>query len=124
MQMNLGETKKYIDEQLSNLGWSIQIDRIGYEAIHQHTQGNADRVNQLYYKLVSLGSQRPKREINGEVVRAAIDDLTRMAAILEHPPGQPARNNNNFDNDRLSIEQLAKALEMTAAPALRTESKA
>ena len=122
--MNLGETKKYIDEHLSSLGWSIQIDRVGYETIHQHTQGNADRVNQLYYKLVSLGSQRPKREINGEVVRAAIDDLTRMAAILEHPSGQPARNNNNFDHDRLSIEQLAKALEMTAAPALRTESKA
>ena len=122
--MNLGETKKYIDEQLSSLGWSVQIDRTGYETIHQHTQGNADRIIQLYYKLVSLGSQRPKREINGEVVRAAIDDLTRMASILEHSQGQTARNNNSFDNDRLSIEQLAKALEMTAAPELRAEGKA
>ncbi len=122
--MNLGETKKYIDEQLSSLGWSVQIDRSGYEKIQQHTQGNEDRVTQLYYKLVSLGSQRPKREINGEVVRAAIDDLTRMSAILESPQGKPARNNNNQDHDRLSIDQLAKALEMTAAPELKAERKA
>lgn len=122
--MNLGETKKYIDEQLGSLGWSVQIDRSGYEKIQQHTQGNEDRVIQLYYKLVSLGSQRPKREINAEVVSAAIDDLTRMSTILESPQGKPARNNNNQDHDRLSIDQLAKALEMTAAPELRAERKA
>jgi len=122
--MNLGETKKYIDQQLSSLGWSVQIDGSGYEKIHQHTQGNEDRVIQLYYKLVSLGSSRPKREINSEIVRAAIDDLTKMSAILESPQGKPSRNIFNPDQDRLTIDQLAKTLEMTAAPELVVENKA
>ena len=114
--MNLGETKKYIDEQLSSLGWPVQIDRSGYETIHQYTLGNENRVDQLYYKLVSHGSRRPKREINDEVVRAAIDDLTRMSAILESNHGKPALTNIDLEHDRISIDQLAKALEMTAAP--------
>jgi CheY-like chemotaxis protein len=122
--MNLGETKKYIDQQLSSLGWTVQIDGSGYEKIHQHTQGNEDRVIQLYYKLVSLGSKRPKREINGEVVRAAIADLARMTANLESLPGKPSRNNNTQDQDRLSIDQLARTLEMTAGPELMAEHKA
>ena len=121
--MNLGETKKYIDQQLSSLGWSVQIDGSGYEKIHQHTQGNEDRVTQLYFKLVSLGSKRPKREINGEIVRAAIDDLTKMSAVPESLQGKPSRNFNP-DQDRLSIDQLAKTLEMTAAPELVVENKA
>lgn len=121
--MNLGETKKYIDQQLSSLGWSVQIDGSGYEKIHQHTQGNEDRVIQLYYKLVSLGSSRPKREINSEIVRAAIDDLTKMSAILDSPQGKPSRNFFNPDQDRLTIDQLAKTLEMTAAPELVVENK-
>jgi CheY-like chemotaxis protein len=122
--MNLGETKKYIDQQLSSLGWTVQIDGSGYEKIHQHTQGNEDRVIQLYYKLVSLGSKRPKREINGEVVRAAIADLARMPANLDISPGKPSRNNYNPDQDRLSIDQLARTLEMTAAPVPVAEHKA
>jgi CheY-like chemotaxis protein len=122
--MNLGETKKYIDQQLSSLGWTVQIDGSGYEKIHQHTQGNEDRVIQLYYKLVSLGSKRPKREINGEVVRAAIADLATMPANLDISPGKPSRNNYNPDQDRLTIDQLARTLEMTAAPVPVAEHKA
>lgn len=122
--MNLGETKKYIDQQLSNLGWTVQIDGSGYEKIHQHTQGNEDRVIQLYYKLVSLGSKRPKREINGEVVRAAIADLASMPANLDISPGKPSRNNYNPEQDRLTIDQLARTLEMTAAPVPVAENKA
>ena len=121
--MNLGETKKYIDQQLSSLGWSVQIDGSGYEKIHQHTQGNEDRVTQLYFKLVSLGSKRPKREINSEIVRAAIDDLTKVSAVPESPQGKPSRNFSP-DQDRLTIDQLARTLEMTAAPELVVENKA
>ena len=112
--MNLDETKKYLDHRLNSLGWAVHIDKTGYEKIHEHTRGAEERLNQLYYKLVSLGAQRPKREINDDVLRLAIDDLARMSALLERAHEKTVVH-NNLDNDRLSIEQLAMELDAAAA---------
>ncbi len=120
--MNLDETKKYLDHRLSGLGWAVHIDKAGYEKIHEHTRGAEERLNQLYYKLVSLGAQRPKREINEEVLKVAIDDLARTATLLERAHEKTAVH-NNLDNDRLSIEQLAMELDAVASK-LKVDRKA
>ena len=121
--MNPGEIKQYLDEQLHGLGWSVQIDMGSYERIHQHTRGDKDQLVQLYHRLVAIGSQRPKREIDSADVNAAIDNLTRMPETLGHVQNKSARNNHNHDHDRLSIDQLAQTLELTAAPELQAERK-
>jgi CheY-like chemotaxis protein len=123
--MNLDETKKYIDKRLSRLGWAVNLDNPGYLMIHQFSRGHENRLSQLYYKVVSIGSQQPKREVTNDVVEAAIDELVRMSDMLDKTIKKNRNNNehilNNQQNDRLSIELLAKELEMGAASNLKID---
>lgn len=123
--MNLDETKRYIDKRLNRLGWAVNLDKPGYLMIHQFSRGHESRLSELYSKVVSIGSQQPKREITNDVVEAAIEELARLADMLEKSSKINRNNNpherNNHQNDRLSIEQLAKELEMGAASSLKAE---
>jgi CheY-like chemotaxis protein len=123
--MNLDETKRYIDKRLSRLGWAVNLDKPGYLMIHQFSRGYENRLSQLYYKVVSIGSQQPKREVTNDIVEAAIDELVRMSDMLDKSINKNRNNKehyrNNQENDRLSIEQLAKELEMGAASSLKID---
>lgn len=120
--MNLDETKQYIDQRLNGLGWAIHIDNGWYEKIYQHTQGVEGRLAQFYYKLVSICAQKPKREINDDVVRTAIDELTKVAKNLDRTQNEMLSKNNQ-DLDRLSINQLASELETVVASKLKPVHK-
>lgn len=117
--MNLDETKRYIDKRLNRLGWAVNLDKPGYLMIHQFSRGHEGRLSQLYTKVVSIGSQQPKRIITNDVVEAAIEELARLSDLMEQSSKKNRNNDqqdrNNHQNDRLSIEQLAKELEMGAA---------
>ncbi len=123
--MNLDETKRYIDKRLGRLGWAINLDNPGYLMIHQFSRGHESRLSELYSKVVSIGSQQPKREITNDVVEAAIEELARLSDMLEKSSNKNRNNSqherNNHQNDRLSIEQLAKQLEMGAASSLKVD---
>lgn len=112
--MTPDETKTYIERRLREVGWEVRIPGAGYERIQSYTGGEESRLNQLYYKLVSIGSQQPKREVNDDVVTLAIDELQKMDDLLEKAGVRPTRQ-ENLDNDRQSIEQLAAALEQKAS---------
>ena len=117
--MNLDETKRYIDKRLNRLGWAVNLDKPGYLMIHQFSRGHEGRLSQLYTKVVSIGSQQPKRIITNDVVEAAIEELVRQSDLMEQSTKKNRNNDkqdrNNHQNDRLSIEELAKQLEMGAA---------
>jgi DNA-binding response OmpR family regulator len=93
--------------------------------IHQFCRGHESRLSQLYSKVVSIGSQQPKREITNDVVEAAIEELARLADMLEKSSKKNRNNDqddrNNRQNDRMSIEQLAKELETGAASSLKVD---
>jgi CheY-like chemotaxis protein len=112
--MNLEETKKYIERRLSDLGWSVRIDKNGFQTIQKYSGGDKERLNHLYYKMVSVGSRQDKREINGETIQVAIEDLKRMDEIVENAPLNLGQNNRH-DFDRVTIEQLASSLEEKVA---------
>ena len=112
--MNLEETKKYIERRLGDLGWSVRIDRNGFQTIQKYSGGDKERLNHLYYKMVSVGSRQEKREINGETIQVAIEDLKRMDEIVENAPLNLGQNNRH-DFDRVTIEQLASSLEEKVA---------
>jgi len=109
--MTPDQTKDYIETRLRDLGWEVRIPKTGYERIHQYTDGADERLNQLYYKLVSIGSLQPKRQITGDVVRQAIGELKRMDEIIDKSTTKSNQKNNGTDFDSLSIEQLASVLE-------------
>lgn len=124
--MNLDDTKKYIDKRLNRLGWAVNLDKPGYLMIHQFSRGHEGRLSQLYYKVVSIGSQQASREVTNDVVEAAIDELVRMSDMMDKTLQKNRNNNenkrNNHEQDRLSIEQLAKELEMGAAANLKIDN--
>jgi CheY-like chemotaxis protein len=114
--MNYSETKSYIERQLVKLGWEVRIDKSGYKKIVEFTHGNEERLGQLYYKLVGMGSQQPMREINDSTVHAAIADLKRMDAIVDKAKTEGrAGPKSRMEMDRISIDQLAKELETEVA---------
>jgi CheY-like chemotaxis protein len=112
--MNLEETRKYIERRMSDVGLSIRIDSSGYQAIQNYTRGDTERLNQLYYKLVSVGSRQERREVNGVTIQIAIDDLRRMDEFMDHLPGK-LEHSEKVDTDRFTIEQLASSLEQKVA---------
>lgn len=112
--MNLEETRKYIERRMSDVGLSIRIDSSGYQAIQNHTRGDNERLNQLYYKLVSVGSRQERREVNGVTIQIAIDDLRRMDEFMDHMPVK-LEQSEKADTDRITIEQLASSLEQKVA---------
>jgi CheY-like chemotaxis protein len=126
--MNYNETRSYIDQKLVKLGWQVRLDKIGYKKIFDFTHGDEERLGQLFYKLVGMGSQQPKREITDRTVTAAINDLRRMNDIVDQAKAQAkvqaqakvgvedkAAPKSRVELDRISIEQLAKALESEVA---------
>jgi len=114
--MNYNETRNYIERQLVKLGWKVQLDKAGYKKIFQYSGGQEDRLGQLYYKLVSVGSKQSKREITENTVNAAIDDLRRMDEILDKSKvNDKVVPQNRAEQDRISIDQLARALETEVA---------
>jgi CheY-like chemotaxis protein len=124
--MTTNQTRDYIVSRLRELGWEVRISKNAYERIHRYTNGADERLNKLYYKLVSIGSTQPKRQINGEVVRQAIDELKRMDDILANAPSKAGKA-QYAEQDSLSIDQLAAALESRAATereAMKIEAKA
>lgn len=112
--MNLEETRKYIERRMGDVGLNVRIDNSGYQAIQKYTSGDKERLNQLYYKLVSVGSRQEKREVNGVTIQIAIDDLRRMDEFMDHMPAR-IEHNDKVDVDRLTIEQLASSLEQKVA---------
>jgi CheY-like chemotaxis protein len=112
--MNLEETRKYIERRMSDVGLSIRIDGSGYQAIQNFTRGDTERLNQLYYKLVSVGSRQERREVNGVTIQIAIDDLRRMDQFMDHMP-MKIEQGEKVDTDRITIEQLASSLEQKVA---------
>lgn len=114
--MNYNETRNYIERHLVKLGWQVRLDKAGYKKIYQYTAGQEDRLGQLYYKLVSVGSMQPKREITDATVKAAIDDLKRMDDIVDKAKvtGTTVPQTRS-ELDRFSIDQLAKTLETEVA---------
>jgi CheY-like chemotaxis protein len=114
--MNYNETRNYIERQLVKLGWKVQLDKAGYKKIFQYSGGQEDRLGHLYYKLVSVGSKQSKREITENTVNAAIDDLMRMDEILDKSKvNDKVVPQNRAEQDRISIDQLARALETVVA---------
>lgn len=112
--MNLEETRKYIERRMGDVGLNVRIDNSGYQEIQKYTSGDKERLNQLYYKLVSVGSRQEKREVNGVTIQIAIDDLRRMDEFMDHMPAR-TEPNDKVDVDRLTIEQLASSLEQKVA---------
>jgi len=112
--MNLEETRKYIERRMGDVGLSVRIDSSGYQTIQKYTSGDKERLNQLYYKLVSVGSRQEKREVNGVTLQIAIDDLRRMDEFMDHMPAR-LEHHDKADVDRLTIEQLASSLEQKVA---------
>ena len=112
--MNLEETRRYIERRMGDVGLSVRIDNSGYQTIQKYTSGDKERLNQLYYKLVSVGSRQEKREVNGVTIQIAIDDLRRMDEFMDHMPAR-LDHNDKVDVDRLTIEQLASSLEQRVA---------
>lgn len=112
--MNLEEIRRYIERRMSDVGLNVRIDNSGYQAIQKYANGDKERLNQLYYKLVSVGSRQDRREINGATIQVALDDLRRMNQFLEHLPSKPEQG-DSMDVDRLTIEQLACNLEQKVA---------
>jgi len=114
--MNHSEIRTYIERQLVKLGWVVKIDKAGYKKIHDFTGGNEERLGQLYYKLVGMGSQQPNREVTDSTVSAAIADLKRMEQIVDKAKAEGrAGPKTRAELDRISIEQLAKELETEVA---------
>jgi len=114
--MNNSETRIYIQRQLVKLGWKVQLDKGSYKKIFQYTGGEEDRVGQLFYKLVSVGSQHPGRVIVDSTVDAAINDLKRMENIVDKAKAEgKAGPQSRTELDRFSIDQLAKTLETEVA---------
>ncbi|HLF23076.1 MAG TPA: response regulator, partial [Burkholderiales bacterium] len=97
-----------------DVGLNVRIDNSGYQAIQKYTSGDKERLNQLYYKLVSVGSRQEKREVNGVTIQIAIDDLRRMDEFMDHMPAR-IEHNDKADVDQLTIEQLASSLEQKVA---------
>jgi hypothetical protein len=110
MVMTPDETKQYIEHRLRELGWGARIDNTGYEKIYRFTDGTEAGANQICYKLLSLGSLQPNREITDDLVNVALDDLTRMDEIVKRSAKAAAQNGGD-ENDGVSIEQLAAVLE-------------
>jgi len=114
--MNHSEIRTYIERQLVKLGWIVKIDKAGYKKIHDFTGGNEERLGQLYYKLVGMGSQQPNREVTDATVSAAIADLKRMEQIVDKAKAEGRSGpKTRAELDRISIEQLAKELETEVA---------
>jgi CheY-like chemotaxis protein len=112
--MNVEETRRYIERRMGDVGLIVRIDNSGYQAIHSYTSGDNERLNQLYYKLVSVGSRQEKREVNGVTIQIAIDDLRRMDEFMGHMPTRLVQD-DKLDTDRITIEQLASSLEQKVA---------
>lgn len=117
--MNLEEISRYLERRMADVGLSLRIDSAGYQAIQKYTNGDKDRLNQLYYKLVSVGSRQEKHEINGATIQIAIDDLRRMDEFMDHLPLELDRA-DNVDIDRITIEQLASGLERKVAEEIKS----
>jgi len=114
--MNNNETRIYIQRQLVKLGWKVQLDKGSYKKIYQYTGGDEERVGQLFYKLVSVGSLHPGRVIVDSTVDAAINDLKRMENIVDKAKAEgKAGPKSRTELDRFSIDQLAKTLETEVA---------
>ena len=114
--MNNSETRTYIERQLVKLGWKVQLDKASYKKIFQFTGGEEERVGQLFYKLVSVGSLHPGRVIVDSTVNAAINDLKRMENIVDKAKAEgKAGPKSRTELDRFSIDQLAKTLETEVA---------
>lgn len=114
--MNYSETRTYIDRQLVKLGWEVRLDKAGYKKIYDFTGGNEERLGQLYYKLVGMGSQQAKREVTEDTVNAAVADLKRMEQIVDKAKSEGrAGPKTRMEADRISIDELAKALESEVA---------
>ena len=114
--MNYNETRTYLERHLVKLGWQVRLDKADYKKIFQFTRGQDDRLDQFYYKLVSVGSRQPKREITDGTVSVAIDDLNRMEEIVEQAKlNGKSGPQSRTELDRYSIDQLAKALETEVA---------
>jgi CheY-like chemotaxis protein len=108
--MNIEEIRRYIERRMGDVGLKIHIDNSDYQAIQNYTRGDSERLNQLYYKLVSVGSRQENREVNGVTIQIAIDDLRRMNEFMEHMPAL-VEQGERIDTDRVAIEQLASSLE-------------
>jgi len=114
--MTNNETRTYIERQLVKLGWKVQLDKASYKKIYHYTGGNEERVGQLFYKLVSVGSLHPGRVIVDGTVDAAINDLKRMETIVDKAKAEgKAGPKSQAELDRFSIDQLAKTLETEVA---------
>src|SRR4030067_1054604 len=114
--MNNSETRTYIERQLVKLGWKVQLDKASYKKIFHYTGGEEERVGQLFYKLVSVGSLHPGRVIIDSTVDAAINDLKRMEHIVDKAKAEgKAGPKSQAELDRFSIDQLAKTLETEVA---------
>jgi len=114
--MNNNETRTYIERQLVKLGWKVQLDKASYKKIFHYTSGEEERVGQLFYKLVSVGSLHPGRVIVDSTVDAAINDLKRMENIVGKAKAEgKAGPKSQAELDRFSIDELAKTLETEVA---------
>ena len=108
--MTTDQIKNYIEDRLRKLGWEIRIPKSGYDKIRQYANGKDERLDRLYYKLIFLGSKQPKRQITGNVVKHAIDELKRIDEIMSNAPAV-IKLDSNTDYDSLSINELASVLE-------------
>lgn len=120
--MNYSETRSYIERQLVKLGWNVRLEKAGYRKIYEFTGGSEERLGQLYYKLVGMGSQQPERQVTDRTVDAAIADLKRMEQIMDKAKADGgakaeggARPKSRAELERISIDQLAKELEAEVA---------
>lgn len=102
------ETKDYIERRLRDLGWAARIDKTAYEKIYRFTDGTEAGANQICYKLLSLGSLQPHREVTDDLVSVALDDLARMDEIVKRSAKTAASADGEPDD--VSIEQLAAQL--------------
>ncbi|MBI3899614.1 MAG: hypothetical protein HY308_15155 [Gammaproteobacteria bacterium] len=113
--MTAGETQEYVERRLRELGWAVRIGNTAYEKIYRFTDGTEAGVNQVCYKLLSLGSLQSEREITDVLVHMALDDLARMDDIVKRSATKATASGQGGDGDIVSIEQLAAELEERVA---------
>lgn len=115
--MTLDETKQYIEQRLQDMGWAVSLDKGGYEKVYRYTDGSEVGLNQVYHRLLSLGSLRDQQQITGDLVSVAVEDLAHKK---EEPPKRTIKSGMRHavgqESDRMSIEQLAATLESKVSP--------
>jgi hypothetical protein len=104
------ETKQYIEGRLRESGWTAHIGKASYDKIYRFTDGTEAGAKQFCYKLLSLSSLLPDREITDDLVEMALDDLASVDELLRRP-ARAAGQGGVETVDRESIEQLAATLE-------------